>query len=388
MSAVRRTGRAGRAAAAGSGSESAPHSRPEPASASVSLAPSDGLLAATAARVAGVSRRASRRALLVTGILALLALAACALTLVTGDYPMSPGDVLAALSGGGDRGAAFVIERVRLPRLALGALAGIAFGVAGGLLQPTLRNPLASPDILGISAAASAAACVATLLFGLDGPAVSIAAALGAVGAAVLILLLARDGRGTVDANRLLLVGIAIAFLATAAISYVITRADDRAVPQALVWTLGGLGRASWPLIGVLAATLAVALPLAAWVSRDVRLLTLGDELATGLGTRASRARVAAVGVAVLLAGAATAAAGPLAFVAFLSAPIARRLVGNGSIALVASAMSGVVIVLGADLVAQNLLPMSGMPAGIVTSIIGAPALLWLIATQRAKGRA
>lgn len=344
---------------------------------------------AAIARVARIERAASARGFTAAAALGVLAIAVCLVTLMTGRSAISAAEIAAALAGEDGR-AGFVVWQLRLPRLLLGALTGIAFGLSGALLQPALRNPLASPDILGISGGASAAACFAMLMLRADGPAASLAAAAGGLAVAGAIVLLSRapagGGQRGAESSRFLLIGVAFAFLTAAIIGYLVTRADENDAQQALVWTIGGLGRADWPTIGVLAACLAFLVPAAACCAPAVRLLTLGDELAHGLGVATGRARVITILVAVTLASVATAAAGPMSFVAFLSAPIARRLAGHGSIALMTSASLGVVIVLGAELVAGNLLP-AQMPAGIVTAMIGGPALLWLVASKRA-GRA
>ncbi|GGA65758.1 enterobactin ABC transporter permease [Pseudoclavibacter endophyticus] len=351
----------------------------------------DGVLVAAARVVAAIERSASRRRFAVCAALAAGALVLCLVTLVTGDYPMTPAELAGALFGTGtgaeSGGSGFVLWRVRIPRLLLGVLVGVAFGLAGALLQPTLGNPLASPDILGISGGGSAAACFAILMLGAGSVGASIAALCGAFLVAVVIVLLSRDGpAGGLDPTRFLLIGVAFAFVATAVIGYLVTRAGDRAAQQALIWTIGGLGRADWSVITVLALCLLALVPVAFAVRGGVQSLSLGDELARGIGVNAGRVRFGAIAVAVALAALATAATGPILFVAFLAAPIARRLAGHGSIALATSAFVGVVIVLGADLIAQNLLPLENLPAGIVTAIVGAPVLLWLVSNRRTRG--
>ncbi|MDO5051732.1 MAG: iron ABC transporter permease [Pseudoclavibacter sp.] len=336
-------------------------------------------------RVARIDGAARLRGAAVCFGLGLLALVCGAGVLVTGAYAIEPERLGEALSGTG--GAGFVLWRLRTPRLLLGLLVGAAFGLSGALLQPTLRNPLASPDILGISGGASAGACFAVLMLGAGGAGASLGALAGGAAAACAIMLLSRTPPGfrTAQASRILLVGVAVASLSASTVGFLLARADERAAQQALGWTVGGLARAEWESIGVLAAGLAILAPAARCCAPGVRLLGCGEQLARGLGVRVERTRTGAVLVAVGLASLATAAAGPVSFVAFLSAPIARRLVGHGSIALGASAITGAVIVLGAELAAQNLLP-GGMPAGIVTAVLGAPVLLWLVATRRAAG--
>jgi iron complex transport system permease protein len=172
-----------------------------------------------------------------------------------------------------------------------------------------------------------------------------------------------------------------------AVLGYLITRGDVREVQQALVWMVGGLGGASWADIAVIAAALVVLLPLVAVFSTRLRILQLGDDAAGGLGLRPERARLAILVLAVALVAVATAFVGPIAFVAFVSAPIARRMLGTGGLALIPSALVAIVLVVAADFVAQHLLGDVQVPVGIVTGLVGAPYLLWLLATTNRGGR-
>jgi iron complex transport system permease protein len=347
--------------------------------------------------VLAVDRRMrARRLLVVAGVLALLLGAVAVLALMLGDRVVAPQDVIAAVFGQGDTGDRFVVLGLRAPRLALGLLVGAAFGLAGAVFQSLLGNPLASPDIIGISQGASAAAVAAVLLFGASGLAVSGAAFGGAVLAAAAILVLAgRVGRsGAVGAggaagSRFVLIGIALAFLAQALIGYLLTRADVRDAQGALIWLVGSIGTVKpAELVGTALALAVLGIALALLAPR-LRMLQLGDEAATGLGVRVSRIRLLLLVVGVALAAAGTAAAGPVAFVAFVSAPIARRLLGGMGPALVCSALVGALVVSGADVLAQHAVPGLQLPVGIVTGIVGAPILLALLARgNRTRGAA
>lgn len=306
------------------------------------------------------------------------------LNLTVGGYTMSLPELGRTLVGQGEGGDAFVVFRLRVPRLLLGILVGAAFALAGALFQTVLRNPLAAPDILGISGGASLAAATAILLGGLSGAAVSLAAGGGAVVVAVAIYLLA--WRHGVSGYRFVLIGVGIAFLVNAGIGYLISRTDVNDVREALVWMVGSLGTPEWRDLAVLAVVLLVLLAVLALLAPRLRILQLGDDTAGGLGIRVERTRLALLAVGVALAAVATAFAGPVAFVAFVSAPIARRLVPTSGLALVPSALVGVALVLAADLTGQNLLG-TPVPVGIVTGVIGAPYLLWLLATSNHEGR-
>lgn len=337
------------------------------------------IAAPRAVRVAGIRRH---RLVLAGALVLLVAVVGVALGL--GDTAPGFGEVLPTLFGAGDARAEFVLFRLRLPRVVIGILVGIGFGIAGGLFQTVLRNPLASPDILGISGGASAAAVSAMLLLGRGGAAVSVAALVGAAGVATMIGVLA--WRSGLTGQRFVLVGVAAAMAVQGILGFLITRADVRDVSAALVWMVGSTASVRWREIATVAVAYAVLLPLVAVLSRPVRLLQLGDETGTGLGARPSRHRIAALALGVALVASGTAVVGPIAFVAFVSAPIARRLVGRGEPALALAGAVGAVIVTTADVIGQHALPWGGrVPVGIVTALVGAPYLLWLIAVTRRK---
>jgi iron complex transport system permease protein len=341
------------------------------------------------AALAGVRREGllrRRRYLLVSGSLGAALFTVSVTALTVGDFDLTPFDVLAALVGQADSGAMFVVVDLRLPRLLLALLVGVAFALAGALFQSVLRNPLASPDIIGISQGASVGAVVAILGLTLSGPAVSLFALLGALATGAVLYAVA--WRGGLAGFRFVLSGIGVAYMATSMIGYLLTRAGVQEAQSALTWLTGSLGTAQWGAIRILALELLVLVPAAALLGPRLRILTMGDETAAALGVRPEHVRLAVVGVGVCLAAVATAAVGPLAFVALTAAPIARRLLGDGTLGLFPSVLTGATLVVGADLVAQHLVPGGiEVPAGIVTGVIGGPYLIWLLATSRRGGR-
>ncbi len=289
-------------------------------------------------------------------------------------------------------GASFIVMENKLPHAVVGTMIGVAFGLAGALFQTMLRNPLASPDVIGISSGASAAAVVAIVVFGASGATVSGAALAGALAVAVLIHAISSGrnrgpGRGNAAGNRLVLAGVGIAAALQAVVSFLMTRADIRTAADALVWLNGSLNSANWDRAGVLFLALAVLVPAVVFLAGPLRILELGDDAAAGLGLRVAGTRLALVVIAVSLAAVATAAAGPVAFVAFLAGPIARRFTGKSG--LPASALVGALIVLAADYFAANLAPLlldgTVLPVGVVTGALGAPFLLWLLVTANRK---
>ncbi|MFJ8935274.1 FecCD family ABC transporter permease [Streptomyces sp. NPDC102365] len=337
------------------------------------------------ARLVRVRRRRRARGALVSGGLLAVVLAAFALSLTTGDFVIPLADVLATLAGGGDGGTRFVVLELRLPRALLALLVGGCFGLSGAVFQGLLRNPLASPDVIGVSAGASAAAVLASMVLGLSGIALSAVALTGALltGAAVYLL----AWRKGISGYRLVLVGIGIGTGLSSVISYVMTRSDVTEAQNAFLWLTGSLNGRSWTHFWPLFGGAVVLLPLALVASRALPALQLGDEAAGGLGARIERDRLAMLACATALAGLATAAAGPVGFVAFVSPPIARRLLPGHGAALVPSALVGAALVLSADYAAQHLIPGTQLPVGIVTSLVGAPYLLWLLARANRVGR-
>ena len=344
----------------------------------------DGTAALDAVRRSGARRR--RRTAAVLTALSGMVLVLSVLSLMLGDIRIPLGDVVATLLGRGEDLAPFVVLELRLPRLLIGLLTAVAFGVAGALFQSVLRNPLASPDIIGISGGASVGAVLGLLVLGLGGLGVSVAALVGAGAVAVAVTLLSwGDGEA---GQRFVLTGIGCAFIANAVLGYLLTRSDVRDAQAALVWMVGSLGSTPWSTSALVGLALAALLLLAALLAGRVRILQLGEDLAAGLGVSPVRTRLAALAIGVALAAVATAAVGPVAFVAFTAAPIARRLLRDGGVALTASARVAVVVMLGSDLVAQHLLPGDvEVPVGIVTGAIGGPYLLWLLATASRPGR-
>ncbi|WP_211348954.1 FecCD family ABC transporter permease [Nocardioides litoris] len=349
-------------------------------------APDDAAARLAAARSGlRVDRRRRRvRTSVVTSVLAVVAVALVVTALMLGDFPLAFRQVVDVLTGGGDDIARLVVVEFRGPRLVLAVLVGVALGVSGALFQSVLANPLASPDIIGVSQGASAAAVAALLLGGLTGLALSASALAG--GLAVGLFLYAVAWRGGLAGHRFVLSGIGVAYACASVIGYVLTRSDVQEAQAALLWMTGSVAQADWPLVRLLGSTLAVLLPLVALVARPLQVLLLGDQQARALGLRPELVRAVVLGLGIALACAATAAAGPVAFVAFTAAPVARRLVGDGGLALVPSALVGLVLVLGADVVAQHVLPADmGVPVGVVTGAIGGPYLIWLMATLRAR---
>ena len=338
-------------------------------------------------RVQRARRRPLRRVRLVIAGLVVAALGALLVRVLLGDYVVAIADLVPILRGQtlpDAPGASFVVMEAKLPRALVGALAGMAFGAAGAMFQTTLRNPLASPDIIGINLGASAAAVVALTLLDAQGVWLPAAAIAGALAVSVLMYAVAR---GTALAGRrMVLVGIGLAAQLSSVIQLVMTRTSIQDAQAALVWLTGSLARATWPVIGLLTVALGVLAPLLAACSRWMRLAELGDDLPTTLGAPAGRARLGLV-VAVAMAAVATSATGPIAFVAFLAGPAARRLCG-GRPSLWAAALVGSVIVVLSDFAGDYLIPDVNLPVGVVTGALGGPLMIAVIIAAGRAGKA
>lgn len=331
----------------------------------------------------GRARRTRRRALVLV-VLALLVVGVYALSLMVGNTFYGPGEVIDVIRGEIVPGASFTVGELRLPRASLAVLAGAAFGIGGVTFQTMLRNPLAAPDIIGISSGASAAAVLGIIVLEVSEGMVSVLAISAALATALTIYLLAfRDG---VVGTRLILIGIGVAAMLDSVVSYLLLRAAVWDLQTAMRWLTGSLNNATWEQITPLALAMLVAGPVLLGQSRGLVLMQQGDDSASALGVRVERTRLVAILAAVVLIAFATAAAGPIAFVAFLSGPIAARIIGGGTSLMVPAALVGALLVLSADLLGQFAFE-NRYPVGVITGALGAPYLVYLlIRTNRSGG--
>lgn len=337
---------------------------------------------ATAAIIVGRRARHRRHAaasIVLAVILAGLAVAA----LLVGDTFYAPDEVIRVILGQTVPGASFTVGELRLPRTVLAVLAGSAFGIAGVTFQTMLRNPLASPDIIGISSGASAAAVVAIVVLSADGPVVSAFALAGALITALAISLL--SSKGGFAGTRLILIGIGVAAMLQSVVSYVLSRAAQWDIQTAMQWLTGSLNNASWARVAPLALAALVILPVMFAQARSLGMLQLGDDSAAGLGVRVDATRLLFILGAVALLAIATASTGPIAFVAFMAGPIAARITGPGANLLLPSALVGAVLVLAADLIGQFVFG-TRYPVGVITGVLGAPYLIYLLIRTNRQG--
>ena len=333
--------------------------------------------------VRAVRARVRRRRMIVIASLSLALLVVVGLGLSLGDYPLSPAQLWRTLWGSGERVEAYVLFQVRAPRVVMGILVGACLGTAGALLQTILRNPLASPDLLGISGGSSVAAVFLTVILGVSGAPLAIGACAGGLIVAVLLLLAGR--RGAEGGYRLILAGIGITFLCASVTSYLLASGKVELAQAALIWITGTLSASSWAQVLVVAVVLVAALPAVVAAARWLPITQLGPQTAAGLGVRPDRVRWVVVVTAVVLTAVTTAFAGPISFVALCAPAIARPLLGHGAVGVATSAVIGATMLASADLVAQFAIPGTSFPVGIVTGALGAVFLLWILSTS--KGR-
>lgn len=334
-------------------------------------------------RAGRVALPVDARAVAFGSVTAAAALVVAVLTLTLGDLGVPLAELPSALLGGADGTAAFVLERLRGPRLATALLAGALLGISGALFQTVTRNPLGSPDVIGLGAGAGAGAAVAALAFPLA-PA-SVGAVAGA-GVATLLVFVG-TGRGFRSPTRTIIAGIAVAALGYAVTQYVVSTRLRDAASQLAAYLVGSLNAADARDVLVTLGAVVLLVPAAAALSRDVSLLAMGDDTAAGVGVDPDRTRTRAVVVSVLAAGAAVAATGPVAFVALTAPQIARRLIRTSDASVVPAALTGALLLAVADLAAQQAPLVAGLPVGVLTLGVGGLYLGYLLVREHRRGR-
>lgn len=365
---------------------SVPPAADPPAPTGTDAAPSCGHVAV--ARMRRTDRR--RLGVAVLSLVAVL-LTLVALRVLAGAYQVTPADFVRILAGETVPGASFIVLEEKLPRAVAAVLVGAALGASGALYRRALHNPLASPDLLGVTTGASAGvvawlAATSAQLGGGSDLARSGAALAGALAAGVAVFLAARS----VGGERFIVAGIAVAAAGQAVVAGTMLTLSQHDLQAATVWLAGSLNGVTWGRIGLLAVTVLVLLPAAWALHRALAPADLGSATAHSLGARPRRTGPAALIVGAVLAAAATAAAGPLAFVALLAGPAAQGLT-RGRSSLPCAALAGAAMVVLADLVAAEVTALlfdgARLPTGVLTGAAGAPLMLWMLLRQgRARG--
>lgn len=331
-----------------------------------------------------VRLRFERRGALVYLILVAVAVVAGFAGILIGDYPISVDQVFAALIGRADEELAqFFVTGVRLPRAVCALLVGAALGMSGAIFQTVSGNPLGSPDIIGFTTGAATGALVQIVVVGGSTAAIAAAAIVGGLVTAGIVYGL--SWRGGVAGFRLVLVGIGVGAILAAINSLLVVRASLESAQTAAQWLAGSLNSTLWEEVGAVALALLILGPIAAALFRPLSMLSLGDAPATGLGVRVERTRLLLVLVGVALMAIATAATGPIAFVALAAPHLVKKLTGTSGVALVGAALMGGVLVLVSDLVARRLFAPTELAVGVITGSVGGLYLIWLLAVERKR---
>ena len=331
---------------------------------------------------AGYLKR-QRRYILTTGILLLLTLSLAAVMMLYGNTIYSPETVLRVLSGTDAGGAAFTIRTLRFPRMLTAILCGMAFGLSGNTFQQLLGNPLASPDIIGVTSGASVAAVFGILILKLDYGIVAVMAVFSGLLVSALIYFLSH--KNGFSNTRLILTGIGMQAFLNSIISWMLLKASEYDVASALRWLSGSLNGVKMDTVPALAAVVFTAGLGILLLSRHLLILQLGEAHAVTLGIPVSITRLLLILLALVLTAFAASVTGPIASVAFLSGPIAARISGRGRSCMLAASLTGSILILISDLVGQFTLP-SRYPVGVITGILGAPYLLFLLLRINHKG--
>jgi iron complex transport system permease protein len=315
----------------------------------------------------------------VTGVL-VVTVAVAMVSLSTGDFPVPMSNVVRSLLGRGDPGTDFIVFTLRMPRLLTTVLVGAALGASGAVFQNLTRNPLGSPDFLGITVGASSGALVVILLLGGSGLQTAAGAVAGCVATSVAVYLLAFR-RGT-QPFRLVLMGVGVSAMLEAFNSFLIIRGRLDEAVAAQLWLIGSVGGRTWTEVWLVAGGLVLLLPVAFYCGRYLTVMNLGDEIGVLQGVRVERTRAVLALAGVGLAAGATAAAGPIAFVALAAPQLAARLTRSPGPGILPAAAMGAALLAASDWAAQRVLPSQDIPVGVVTAGLGGLYLIWLLAHE------
>lgn len=334
-------------------------------------------------RLGNASLRLSWRALVVVAGLLVGAVIVAILAIGIGKYSIAPGDVLGVLFGTNTSFDRVVVMEWRMPRMLMALLIGAALGISGAIFQALTRNPLGSPDIIGINFGAYTGALVVFATVGVGYYAVAAGALVGALLTAVVVYALSY--RNGVAGYRLIVVGIGVSAVLNSVNQWIVIKLDFHTAVTAAVWQQGTLSGLSWTQVVPMTVCLTVIAALLVALGPQLPVMQMGDDAAGALGIRTERSRLAYLGIGVALVALACAAAGPITFIALAAPQIARRLTATPGVGLVPSAAMGAVLLLVGDVIAQHLLPGNELPVGAVTVSLGGAYLIYLLVTQARK---
>ncbi|MDH6269600.1 iron complex transport system permease protein [Rhizobium sp. SG_E_25_P2] len=330
----------------------------------------------------GLSFRLDSRTLTLALVLLVLTASLAVLSLLSGRYPVPLAEVLWALGGQGEDMVRTVVVEWRLPRVALAVLLGAALGASGAIFQSLTRNPLGSPDVIGFSAGSYTGALMMILLFSGGYYQTALGALAGGIVTATAVYLLAwRQGA---QGFRLIIVGIGVAAMLSAFNAWMIREAELQVAMAAAIWGAGSLNGLGVEQLLPVALVLCVLLPLALFLSRPMRQLELGEDVARASGVDAGRTRLLLMVLGVTLTALVTATAGPISFIALCAPQIARRMTRSAGVAFLPSALTGGLLLLAADWAAQHALGPQ-LPVGVMTVSIGGVYFLFLLLREGRK---
>lgn len=328
-------------------------------------------------------RKRRQRWVFVTSLLVVLMVVLSGAMLYLGNtiYPLNV--VIRTLLGEDIQGANFAIHTIRLPRMIAGVFAGFAFGVAGYVFQTMLRNPLANPNILGITSGSSVAAVFCITVLHANNTVISIAAVVAGLVTVMIMYFLARGSNFSI--GRLIIIGIGLQAMLDAVISYLILKSAQQDIPNTLRWLSGSLNGSKMSELPPLILIVLVMTPILMIYGKQLNLLELGEQMASSLGVATDKVRIILIVGSVFMIAIATATTGPIAFVSFLAGPIANRLVGMRTSNIIPAGLVGVNLVLFADLIGQFAFEYR-FPVGVITGLLGAPYLIYLLIRMNRKG--
>lgn len=329
-----------------------------------------------------MSLRLDGRALVVALLLIVVSAVITVASLLSGKYPIALSDALNALAGHGDDMVRMIVVEWRLPRVVLAFLLGGALGMSGAIFQSLTRNPLGSPDIIGFSAGSYTGALVVMLLLSGGYYQTAAGALIGGIITAMAVYLLAY--RRGVQGFRLIIVGIGVAAMLSAFNTWMIREADLQVAMSAAIWGAGSLNGLGFEQLLPVVIVLLIVSPLTLFLSRPMRQLEMGDDIARASGVNANHTRALLIVFGVALTAIVTAAAGPISFIALAAPQIARRLTRSAGVALIPSALLGGLLLLAADWAAQHAFGVQ-LPVGVMTVSIGGIYFVWLLIREGRK---
>ncbi|MGU3499972.1 FecCD family ABC transporter permease [Mycobacterium sp. C31M] len=324
--------------------------------------------------------RASWRSIGVLSGLGLGAVVLAVFALGVGEYPVSPAEVIAVLTGSDQGFTSVVVLEWRMPRIVAALVIGAALGVSGAIFQALTRNPLGSPDVIGFGFGSYTGALIAIALFGGGYYLTAAGAVAGGLLTATAVYLLAY--RNGLAGFRLIIVGIAVSAMLSSLNQWIILKIKLHQAVTAAIWQQGTLSGLRWEQVVPVLICVVAAVAWLIGIGPQLPVLQMGDDISGALGLRPERVRLAYFGAGVVLIAVATAAAGPISFVALAAPQLARRLTATPGVGLVSSAVMGAFLLLASDLIALRIFAPAELPVGAVTVVAGGLYLVWLLIVQ------